>query len=1020
MESHPIIGSSSADDLMREYADASEELHGMEGAAKGDPLMSSLISRLDFDRSDDSREGMSEENSTPDDCLQCEKENRESLRDEEIVQTPPPSPTEREAAKAAVSFFSLAQVSTKLGEIWSSARESIFGEDYWIPSDPNEIVFFPQELLRAHTIVYPPEDGTAMIRVVQGSLKNRPGIPLHHVVYTVSEERNAPTYSIFRTSEVEDAVDLCRRCHECAFLFTRLGDRDGPYEFPHGGEATKATSTKKSNKKSDARKHIQELIRKMKAYPLWRMLPIAIACNREDVFTAENLQLMNEGVPGGFKSLVETMTQPEGKCPLHIAIEMHRLKIARRMLEEGCDPGIRDVAGNSALHYASLASVQMIELLWEFESSHCLLNQTNNEGCAPVTLAIRNANPRCLATLMGYGAEMSIRVAGRNALFEVMQSKGKNTDIIKAILDGSPDLLHEKDTSGNTVLHAALSKTSLMGLLYLKATELDLNAKNYAGHAPLHLYALKGEIGLIITIASYRCNVDERDSNGNTALHISVSKKDLKVTRLLLCLGADPNVKNSSGDTPRHLAARLKHNDIFRSLLLCGAARCEISKSGCVSGCVNNVMLTRIKSGSQITDDLNSPRTTSMLNGLEDEEAKLLIDNKIRFHTQDIFYKRLSDRLEELEKKGDKPRNFVNLLSMDGGGIRGLVIIQMMIALEKIMGEPVYPYFDWVAGTSTGALVSTALAQGKSLRECQHIYLRFKDLVFDGWTRPYNSALLEHFMKLQVGEESLAEIKEPRLMISTVKADFFPVKLEFMRNYRLPVSKEENENLGFDDPANMPTWKALRRTSAAPMFFSPVDDKYIDGGIIANNPTLDLLGEVQLYNGTVQYMNRGDEAVEVGVVLSLGTGQIPLTTMDPLHVELTNPISSAFAFKNLSLILVDQVTATEGAPVDRSLSWCNAIGVPFFRLSAPLHKDIGLGTKDDLDIAGMMWDCIEYTTLHKAYLERLCKILKKIGKRVDRDCAFSDGKTRSMQTQTSTPSTPLSSPDPAPPASTQI
>lgn len=51
-------------------------------------------------------------------------------------------------------------------------------------------------------------------------------------------------------------------------------------------------------------------------------------------------------------------------------------------------------------------------------------------------------------------------------------------------------------------------------------------------------------------------------------------------------------------------------------------------------------------SGSQITDDLNSPRTTSMLNGLEDEEAKLLIDNKIRFHTQDV-----SDRETNLLKK---------------------------------------------------------------------------------------------------------------------------------------------------------------------------------------------------------------------------------------------------------------------------------------------------------------------------------------------------------------------------------
>lgn len=52
------------------------------------------------------------------------------------------------------------------------------------------------------------------------------------------------------------------------------------------------------------------------------------------------------------------------------------------------------------------------------------------------------------------------------------------------------------------------------------------------------------------------------------------------------------------------------------------------------------------------------------------------------------------------------------LLCLDGGGIKGLVLIQMLIALEREAGRPTRELFDWIAGTSTGGILALAVIHG--------------------------------------------------------------------------------------------------------------------------------------------------------------------------------------------------------------------------------------------------------------------------------------------------------------------
>lgn len=71
---------------------------------------------------------------------------------------------------------------------------------------------------------------------------------------------------------------------------------------------------------------------------------------------------------------------------------------------------------------------------------------------------------------------------------------------------------------------------------------------------------------------------------------------------------------------------------------------------------------------------------------------------------------------------GDEPssllccplRSHDNLLCLDGGGVKGLVIIQLLIAIEKASGVATKDLFDWVAGTSTGGILALAILHSET------------------------------------------------------------------------------------------------------------------------------------------------------------------------------------------------------------------------------------------------------------------------------------------------------------------
>ena len=207
----------------------------------------------------------------------------------------------------------------------------------------------------------------------------------------------------------------------------------------------------------------------------------------------------------------------------------------------------------------------------------------------------------------------------------------------------------------------------------------------------------------------------------------------------------------------------------------------------------------------------------------------------------------------------------MRVLSIDGGGIRGLIPALVLTEIEKRSGKQVWELFDLIAGTSTGGILACALCAPDPLPAEQLVAL-YEDegpTIFDRsiWQRirsaeglldeKYEAGALDLALERFLSDKRLAETKPDLLVPAYNMGEPGPY---FFKSRK---AREEGEDFSLSEVA--------RATSAAPTYFEPAEltgEALVDGGVFAANPAMCAFAEVMRFQPSADVF-----------LLSLGTGQ---------------------------------------------------------------------------------------------------------------------------------------------------
>ncbi|XP_049881276.1 calcium-independent phospholipase A2-gamma-like [Pectinophora gossypiella] len=322
-----------------------------------------------------------------------------------------------------------------------------------------------------------------------------------------------------------------------------------------------------------------------------------------------------------------------------------------------------------------------------------------------------------------------------------------------------------------------------------------------------------------------------------------------------------------------------------------------------------------------------------------------------------------------------------NILSIDGGGIRGIIAIEVLRHLERLTGRRVQDMFDYIIGVSTGAIIAAVIGSGVgNLETANQMYHTLSKKMFGNtsviggtsrlvWTHSYyDTEAWEKLLQENLQDCTLTECNRrntPKMaLVSCVVNTGSRLTPFLFRSYENGFRVRSV----FPGTSRARVWHAVRASAAAPTYFNEFRLHGLlhqDGGIMVNNPTGVGLHEAKLLFGA--------DTLKNGTIISVGTGQALNKHLDyQLLSKGLSKDTSGTSWKDKFNKILDSATDTEG--VHLVLNDLLPPGT-YFRFNPPLMQECAMDEINPEKLANLVTDTNAYIRRNQHKFEQAAAML---------------------------------------------